>query len=104
MRQECAKEEDETECPYSSCEHGGVRIHHDCYFIVVNNVGMTWLQAQRECRLKGAQLASLSSLAKWNGVMTWLHWHSQWRDGGKVMFVGFKSAPQGLPFMYVDYC
>ena len=104
MRQECANEEDETECPYSSCEHGGVRIHHACYFYVVNNVGMTLIEGKRECRFKRAQLASLSSLAKWNGVMTWLHWRNQWRDpfGEKFMFVGLKSAPQGLPFMYVD--
>ena len=99
MRQECANGEDETECPYSHCDHGGVRIDRHCYFYVVNNVGITWLEAQRECRLKGAQLASLSSLDRWNGVMTWLRWRSQWRDGGMVMYVGLTSAPPGLPFM-----
>ena len=104
MRQECANEEDETECPHSSCEHGGVRIEHDCYFYVVHNIGITWFEAQRKCRLKGAQLASLSSPAKWNGIMTWLRWRTQWRRRINGMFVGLKSAPQGLPFMYVDGC
>ena len=104
MRRECANEEDETECPYSSCEHGGVRIDHACYFYVENNWSITWLEAQHECRLKGAQLASMSSLSKWHRVMAWLHWRSQWRDGGMAMFVGLKSASQGLPFMYVDDC
>ena len=104
MRQECVNKEDEIQCPYSSCDHGGVRIKRYCYFYVVSNVSLSWLQAQLECRLMGARLASLSSLHKWNGVMTWLSWRQGWRDRDALMYVGLTSVPQGMPYMWVDGC
>ena len=102
MRQECAHGEDETECPYSYCSHGGVRIDRHCYFYVVNDVGLTCREAQRECGLMGANLASLTSLGSWNGVMTWLHLHSLWKDGDTYTNIGLTSAQPALPYMWVD--
>ena len=99
MRKECVNEEDEIQCPYSYCSHGGVRIDRRCFFYVLKNEPVSWFGAQRECRLMGASLASLTSLHTWNGVMTWLHLDSRWRDGLKFMHVGLTSAPQGLPYM-----
>ena len=90
MRQECANEEDEIQCPYSYCRHGGVRLDGLCFFYVVKDEGISWLEAQRECRLMGANLASLSSFRKWErgydlvalelAMATWRSVHVCWFD------------------------
>ena len=99
MRQECADENDESECPYSFCDHRGIRVDRHCYFYVENDVRISWFEARHECHLKGAKLASLSSLGKWNSVMTWLHWHPPRSEKSRYLAIGMTSTPPGLPFM-----
>ena len=103
MRQECANREDEIECPYSYCSQGGLLIDHRCYFHPKRYIHLSWFDAQQQCRLLGANLASLTSLRQWNGVMTWLNLRPQALILGRRISLcavaGLKSAPQRLPFV-----
>ena len=96
LRQECVNGEDEVQCPYSPCSHGGVSIAHHCYFYVKRYV--TWLTAQRECRKLGAYLASLASPREWIDVLSWLRlvMRFNWKSR---MHIGLMPAPPNLPYM-----
>ena len=73
LRQDCASGEDEVQCPYSPCEHGGVSFQDQCYFFMENYNNVSWGLAQVECRKVGAYLASLTTHREWTDVMNWLH-------------------------------
>ena len=101
LRQDCASGEDEDQCPYSPCEREGVSFHGQCYFILVNNVKVTWHDARRECRKSGAYLASLTTHREWTHVMNWLHLGIPWllRCKWKPVYLGVTSAQASLPHM-----
>ena len=97
LRQECASGEDEVQCPYSPCSHGGVNLQSHCYFIVASEKGYVWTEAQQECRKAGGSLASLASVREWNDVMSLLHFDTTRHE--TRMAVGLASTAPDLPFM-----
>ena len=101
LHQDCASGEDEVQCSYSPCEHGGVSFHSHCYFIMLTNKSISWGEAYNECRKVGAYLASLTTRREWTDVMYWLHLAVPWllwtRD--KLIYVGILDAPASLPHM-----
>ena len=102
LRQECFNGEDEVQCPYSSCRHGGVSFHGHCYFIFEPDTRLTWFEARQECRKTRAYLASLTSAGEWSDVMTWLHLRSTRLKAGlgiKRIYIGLATTTPNLPYM-----
>ena len=98
LRQECINREDEVQCPYSPCSHGGVSIAGHCYFVVTldRNEGVKWSEAVVECRKVGAYLATLTSYEEWSVVMFWLD-----RAGHTNVHIGLRFSSPSLPSMWV---
>ena len=101
LRQECVSGEDEVQCPFSPCSHGGVSFAGHCYFTITSNVTATHLEARQECRKVGAHLASLTSPREWSDVTSWLFLAAPlFNDENEwSLYVGVASAPPTLPFM-----
>ena len=104
LRQECIGREDEERCPYSSCRRGGVSFGHRCYFFIENVERIHWLDAQQQCRKKGANLVSMTSPREWSDVVTWIHLHmpEERHQKDMIIYVGVTSAPPTLPYMWVE--
>ena len=104
-RQDCASGEDEVQCPYSPCEHGGVSFQGQCYFIMENYNNANWGLAQEECRKVEAYLASLTTHRKWTDVMNWLHLGAPWKlwELLNQVYLGAMDAPASMPHMWVKY-
>ena len=98
LRQDCVSRDDEAQCPYSPCEHGGVSFHGQCYFIRVTNISISWGEAQNECRKVGAYLASLTTRREWTDVMYWLHLGVPWLlwNKDKPVYLGALDTPASL--------
>ena len=98
LRQECAGGEDEVQCPYSPCSHGGVSFQGHCYFFTNCGKKRSWLEAHKDCREAGGYMASLTTAREWGDVNTWLSLDATWRH----IFVGLTSVSPRLPHMCVE--
>ena len=98
LRQECASGEDEVQCPYYPCSHGGVSFQGHCYFFTNCGKKRSWLEAHKDCREAGGYMASLTTAREWGDVNTWLSLDATWRH----IFVGLTSVSPRLPHMCVD--
>ena len=97
MRQECVSGEDEVQCPYSPCSHGGVRLGRHCYFLAETYTAISWNEAQQKCRKQAAYLASLTSPREWSDVMSWLRLRIP--SIKYHVYIGLASVPPNFPFM-----
>ena len=102
QRRDCLGGEDERDCPYRRCRHGGLAITDRCYFPVTPDTALSWIDAQLGCRRYGAHLASLTSPGEWYDVMRWLRTDTD-RGGGwhNALYVGLASVTSEMPHMYV---
>ena len=97
LRQECVSREDEVQCPYSPCNHGGVIFAGHCYFYLTSNASISWNEAQPECRKVGAYMASLTTPREWSDVSSWLRLETRWQE--TEMYLGLASTSPSVPFM-----
>ena len=98
LRQECVGGEDEVQCPYFPCSHGGVSFQGHCYFLAKSSRRRTWLQGHGDCQRAGGYMASLTTPREWGDVMTWLSLDTTWNR----VFFGLASASPRLPLMCVE--
>ena len=93
---QCAGQEDETDCPYSSplCEPGDFFLGHSCYRYVKTGEPITWSFASVQCQKQGRQLVSLNDVHEWRSVTKLLRqYHISW------VFAGLHITPLTLPKM-----
>ena len=95
---ECDGGEDEVSCPYvtEACGPGHISIGGSCYIYRIPQHKISWMDAERICRLQGEQLAMLKSKGEWSRVITYLH-HGVQRD--KPMFIGLQTSSKKLSRM-----
>ena len=95
---ECAGGEDEASCPYTTeaCGPGRISIGDSCYIYRIPLRKISWMDAERLCRLQGATLALLKSHEEWSRVSLFL------RRGilpRKPLFIGLRTSSGRLPTM-----
>ena len=95
---ECAGGEDEAPCPYTNdrCGQGRITIGDSCYIYGAPNHKISWLDANKSCKLKGATLASLKSAAEWSRVTSE---HRSVLHAERPLFIGLRSSSKRLPAM-----
>ena len=98
FKTECAGGEDEAPCPYTTqrCGQGRISIGDSCYIYVAPDHKISWLDADKSCRMKGAALASLKSAGEWRRVYYTLR-----RElfANRPLFIGIQSSSKELPVM-----
>ena len=98
FKTECAGGEDEAPCPYTTqrCGQGRISIGDSCYIYVAPDHKISWLDADKSCRMKGAALASLTSGAEWSRVS---HVFRRVMYVKRPLFIGLRSYSRRLPVM-----
>ena len=95
LAMECARGEDEADCPYSSplCVQGEFFLGHSCY--TYGRAGeISWKVASAQCQMKGSQLVSLNDLSEWRDVVQILR-----QFDVKQAYTGLRSPLPALPLM-----
>lgn len=95
---ECAGGEDEASCPYTTetCGPGLISIGGLCYIYRIPQHKISWMDADRLCRLQGATLALLKSDEEWSRVA---HDLRRGIHPRKPLFIGLRTSSRRLPAM-----
>ena len=94
---ECEKGEDENLCDYNkgAC-NGSIAYKDKCYRYFDWSTAITWLDAFKECKKRGAELASLNTPTEWNAIENALDYGHR----ASVVFIGLRTADPNLPVIY----
>ena len=108
LHAECARGEDEEQCPYTSdlCGPGRLTIGGRCYFYgwrsmhkvykkeTFDRYQENWSYAEKTCRIKGARLASLGSYQEMSEVREMLY-----KTDTPVLLIGMTPVDASTPYL-----